>query len=69
MKNEWLAIRLCTGHPAAMSQLVSRLRKDPKALKIQKKHEKISGSKASPPFNEPVAKMRVLLSNGHQPAR
>ena len=45
MKNEWLVNRLCMGHPAAMSQLVSRARKDPKTLKIMKKYEKTFKSK------------------------
>jgi hypothetical protein len=43
--HEWLAERLCMGHPAAMSQLVSRTRKDPKIQKILKKHEKTFKSK------------------------
>jgi hypothetical protein len=38
--NGWLTARLWMGHPAAMSQLVSRARKDPKIQKILKKHEK-----------------------------
>ena len=45
MKNDWLAKRLCMGHPAAMSQLVSRILKDSKSLKILKKHEKKFNSK------------------------
>jgi REP element-mobilizing transposase RayT len=45
VKNDWLANRLCMGHPAAMSQLVNRARKDPKNLKILKKHEKTFKSK------------------------
>lgn len=45
MKNDWLAKRLCMGHPAAMSQLVNRARKDPANLKILNKHEKIFKSK------------------------
>lgn len=45
MTNEWLALRLCMGHPAAMSQLVSRTRKDPKIQKILKKYEKTFKSK------------------------
>ena len=43
--NEWLTARLCMGHPAAMCQLVSRARKDPKIQKILKKHEKAFKSK------------------------
>ena len=39
VKNDWLASRLRMGHPAAMSQLVSRTLKDPKSLKILEKHE------------------------------
>jgi hypothetical protein len=38
--NEWLTARLCMWHPAAMCQLVSRARKDPKIQKILKKQEK-----------------------------
>ena len=34
VKNDCLASRLRMGHPAAMSQLVSRTLKDPKSLKI-----------------------------------
>ena len=45
VKNDWLASRLRMGHPAAMSQLVSRTLKDPKSLKILKKHEKTYKSK------------------------
>ena len=45
VRNDWLAKRLCMGHPAAMSQLVNRARKDPKILKILKKHEKTFKSK------------------------
>jgi putative transposase len=45
MTNEWLAKRLCMGHPAAMSQLVNRMRKDPKMLKTTKNYEKIFKSK------------------------
>jgi hypothetical protein len=40
MPHEWLAARHCMGHPAAMSPLVGRTRKDPKIQKILKKHEK-----------------------------
>jgi len=43
--NEWLTARLCMGHPAAMCQLVSRARKDPKIQKILKNHEKPLKSK------------------------
>ena len=45
VKNDWLTSRLRMGHPAAMSQLVSRTLKDPKSLKILKKHEKTYKSK------------------------
>jgi hypothetical protein len=45
MKNDWLAKRLCMGHPAAMSQLVNRARTDPANLKILKKLEKTFKSK------------------------
>ena len=31
--NGWIAERLAMGHPASMSQLVNRMRKEPKALK------------------------------------
>jgi hypothetical protein len=40
MTNEWLAVRLGIGHPAATSQLVSRTGKNPKIQNIIKKHEK-----------------------------
>jgi len=40
MSNDWLAKRLPMGHPAAMGQLVNRLRKDPAGLKTLKKYEK-----------------------------
>ncbi len=42
---EWLALRLCMGHSAALSQLVSRTRKDPKIQKILRKHGKTFKSK------------------------
>jgi len=45
MSNDWLAERLCMGHPAAMSQLVSRMKKAPDGIKAMKKHEKIFKSK------------------------
>ncbi len=45
VKNDWLAKRLYMGHPASMSQLVNRARKDPKALKILRKCEKTLKSK------------------------
>ena len=45
VKNDWLASRLRMGHPAAMSQLVSRTLKDPKSVKILKKYEKTYKSK------------------------
>jgi len=45
MSNDWLAKRLQMGHPAAMSQLVNRLRKDPAGLKTLKKYEKTFKSK------------------------
>jgi len=45
MTNEWLAERLCMGHPAAMSQLVNRMRKTPDGIKAMKKYEKIFKSK------------------------
>ena len=45
MSNDWLAKRLQMGHPAAMSQLVNRLRKDPASIKSLKKHEKTFKSK------------------------
>lgn len=48
LKNDWLAKRLCKGHPAAMSQLVNRARKDPKHLKLLKKHERTFKSKDCP---------------------
>ena len=41
MDNAWLAKRLCMGHPAAMSQLVNRMQKDKKNLKILSQHEKM----------------------------
>ena len=40
VKNDWVASRLRMGHPAAISRLISRTLKDPKCLKILKKHEK-----------------------------
>ncbi len=46
VRNDWLAKRLCMGHPAAMSQLVNYARKDTtKCLKLLKKHEKTFKSK------------------------
>ncbi len=45
VKNDWVARRLCMGHPAAMSQLVNRTRKDPKKLKLMKKLERTLKSK------------------------
>jgi hypothetical protein len=45
MSNKWLASGLVLGHPASMSQLVNRLRKDKKNQKSLKKHEKILKSK------------------------
>ena len=45
VKNDWLASRLRMGHPATVSQLVSRTLKNPKSLKILKKHEKTYKSK------------------------
>ena len=45
VKNDWLASRLRMGHPAAMSQLVSRNLKDPKRQKNLKKYDKIFHSK------------------------
>ena len=45
VKNDWLASRLRMGHPAAMSWLISQTLKDPKSLKILKKHEKTYQSK------------------------
>lgn len=41
VNNEWLAKRLCMGHSAYVSNLVNRMRKDAKDLKILEKHEKI----------------------------
>jgi hypothetical protein len=40
VENDWIAGRLAMGHPASMSQLVHRMRRDPKASKQLKKHEK-----------------------------
>ena len=40
MANDWLAKRLSMGHPASMSQLVNRMRKDEKSLSVFKKYEK-----------------------------
>ena len=45
MNNDWLANRLCMGHPAAMSQVVNRMRNAPETLRILKKHEKTYKSK------------------------
>ena len=45
MSNEWLARRLAMGHPASMSQLVNRMRKDEMNQKSLKKYEKILKSK------------------------
>lgn len=41
MSNEWIAQRLAMGHPASMSQLVHRMRKQPKESKRLKGYEKI----------------------------
>ena len=40
MANDWLAKRLSMGHPASMSQLVNRMQKDEKSLRILRRHEK-----------------------------
>ena len=45
MNNEWLAQRLGMGHPAAMSQLVNRMQKDPTIQKTLRKYERIYKSK------------------------
>lgn len=45
VENEWIARRLAMGHPASMSQLVHRLRRDPKASKQLRKHDKILKTK------------------------
>ena len=45
VKNDRLASRLRMDHPAAMSQLVSRILKDPKSQKFLKKYDKIFKSK------------------------
>ena len=45
VKNDWLGSRLRMGHPAAMSQLMSRTQKNPKSQKILKKYDKIINSK------------------------
>ena len=56
VKNDWLASRLRMGHPAAMSQWLSRTLKDPKSLKILKKYEKLCNSKdRSHPFKRLVS--------------
>ena len=47
VRNDWMAKRLSMGHPASMSQLVNRARRDSKILKILKKYEKILKSKDS----------------------
>jgi hypothetical protein len=41
----WLENRLRMGHPAAMSRLVIRMRKNSDGLKTLKKYEKIFKSK------------------------
>lgn len=43
--NDWIAERLAMGHPASMSQLVNRLRRNPEAARQLKKHEKALKSK------------------------
>jgi putative transposase len=43
--NEWIAKRLAMGHPASMSQLVHRMRREPKESKRLKGYEKILKSK------------------------
>jgi hypothetical protein len=45
VENDWIAGRLAMGHPASMSQLVHRMRRDSKASKPLKKHEKTLKSK------------------------
>jgi hypothetical protein len=45
MINEWIAKRLAMGHPALMSQLVYRMRREPKESKRSKEYEKILKSK------------------------
>lgn len=45
VRNDWLAKRLGMGHPAGMSQLVKRARRDSKTLKILKKYERTLKSK------------------------
>lgn|GEM_PF-4691121 len=43
--NEWITERMAMGHPASMSQLVHRLRKDSYAANQLKKYEKTLKSK------------------------
>jgi len=45
VSNEWIAERLAMGHPASMSQLVHRMRREPKEGKRLKRYEKILKSK------------------------
>ena len=45
VSNDWIAERLAMGHPAAMSQHVNRMRKEPKAPKRINKHEQALESK------------------------
>lgn len=40
VSNDWIAQRLAMGHPASMSQLVHRMRREPKGEKRLKKYEK-----------------------------
>gem|GEM_PF-112133 len=62
MSNDWLARRLAMGHPASMSQLVNRPRKDEKTQKPLKVYEKILKSKdwfhAHPMTLDPIGIVR-----------
>ena len=60
VKNDWLASRLRMGHPAAMSQLVSRTLKDPKSQKILKKYGEILNSRTDPVHNSGGEMGKVL---------
>jgi len=45
VSNGWIAERLAMGHPSSMSQLVHRMRREPKEGKRLKRYEKILKSK------------------------
>lgn len=45
VSNDWITERLAMGHPASMSQHVNRMRRERKAAKLLKRHEKTLKSK------------------------